>query len=131
MGSARHVMGCRLSREISIQNAFVDVASTIHQSLKLGASVYTSKRLSLYRKLRWGLMDSARHVICYFTQETRAPNACDDVSSTIHRSIICGILSASDGSYLWRWRQRTARRRATRVVVGAGAGPGAGAGRGR
>jgi len=33
MDSARHVRGCKASQETRVQNAFDDVASTIHQSL--------------------------------------------------------------------------------------------------
>ena len=36
MDSARHVMGCHLTQSMRVQNAFDDVASTIHQSLRSG-----------------------------------------------------------------------------------------------
>jgi hypothetical protein len=36
MDSARHVIGCHLTQETGVQNAFDDVASTIHQSLEAG-----------------------------------------------------------------------------------------------
>ena len=38
MDGARHVIGCKLSKESSAQNAFDDVASTMHQSLSCGSS---------------------------------------------------------------------------------------------
>jgi len=53
---ARHVIGCRLTQDTSIQNALDDVASTI---------------------------DSARHVIelgCRLTQDTSIQNAFNDVA---------------------------------------------------
>jgi hypothetical protein len=31
--SARHVIGCRISQDTRVQNAFDDVASTIYQSI--------------------------------------------------------------------------------------------------
>jgi hypothetical protein len=36
MDSARHVIGCRLTHETSFQNAFDDVASTVHKALSGG-----------------------------------------------------------------------------------------------
>jgi len=39
MNSARHVIGCHLTQGTRVQNAFDDVASTIHQSLADGAIV--------------------------------------------------------------------------------------------
>jgi hypothetical protein len=37
-------------------------------------------------------MDSARHVIgCHSFQETRARNPLDDVTSTIHQSLLAGV----------------------------------------
>jgi len=64
MDSARYVIGFRLTQETRVQKAFDDVASTIHQSL----------------------MVSARYVLgCRLTQETRVCNAFNDVASTIHR----------------------------------------------
>ena len=36
MDSARHVIGCHLTQESRVQNAFYDAASTIHQSLPRG-----------------------------------------------------------------------------------------------
>jgi len=68
MDSARHAIGCSLSQETRVRNAFEDVASAIHPSA--------------YPKP--GLMDSTRHVVgCHLTQETRVQNAFADVASTI------------------------------------------------
>jgi len=36
MDSARHVIGCRLTQETRVPNAFDDGASTVHQSLGVG-----------------------------------------------------------------------------------------------
>jgi len=52
-----------------------------------------------------GLMDCARHVTgCRFTQETTVQHAFDDVASTIHQSLACGIRlhAGSDGKTLLR-----------------------------
>ena len=66
MDSARQVIGCHVTREIRLQNAFDDVASTIYL----------------------GLMDSARHVIgCHLTREMRVQTALDDVPRIVHQSL--------------------------------------------
>jgi hypothetical protein len=40
MASTHHVIGCRLTQEMTVQNTTADVASTIHQSLHAGAVIY-------------------------------------------------------------------------------------------
>ena len=40
MDSARHVIGCHVTPETRVQNAFDDVASTIHQALGHGGAAF-------------------------------------------------------------------------------------------
>jgi len=46
MVSARHVIGCHLTQKTRVQNAFNDVASTVHLSLAHGGSCRWSPRPS-------------------------------------------------------------------------------------
>jgi hypothetical protein len=69
----RHVIGSHSTQETRIQNAFNDVASTIHRP---------------YRPAR-----CSRHIIgSHSTQETRIQNAFNDVASTIQRPLLGGTL---------------------------------------
>ena len=67
MDSACHVMGCHITQEIRVQNAFDDVASTIHQSLTRGPAVKPVKGDALLfydLDLRNGFEQSGLHAGC-------------------------------------------------------------------
>jgi len=61
MNSARHVTGCDVTQETRVQNAVVDVASTIYECLRAGAR--HGPRCGGGRLGCTALADIARHVI--------------------------------------------------------------------
>jgi hypothetical protein len=52
MDIARHGITCHLAQEMKVQNAFDDVASTIHLSLATGSSAVATSTVT--RRRRWG-----------------------------------------------------------------------------